>query len=125
MCSPGLVVDRYQEGDRWNVLISLRETKSKGDMEEFYIERRVRNGFVNKNEARQCELWHATRHLRLSVTFPKKRRCKRAVLLERNRNRATVLGHDHFLDLPDGRQVLTWETGTPRRFETYTIKWTW
>lgn len=28
-CSPGVVADRYQEGDRWNILISLRETKSK------------------------------------------------------------------------------------------------
>src|SRR5688572_2503878 len=24
-CSPGVVVDKYQEGDRWNILISLRE----------------------------------------------------------------------------------------------------
>ncbi len=32
-CSPGKVVDRHQEGDRWNVLISLRETKSAGDIE--------------------------------------------------------------------------------------------
>src|SRR5258708_2698203 len=26
-CEPGVVVDRYQDGDRWNILISLRGTK--------------------------------------------------------------------------------------------------
>jgi hypothetical protein len=29
-CSPGIEVDHYPEGDRWNALISLRETKSTG-----------------------------------------------------------------------------------------------
>ena len=45
-CSPGVVVDRDQEGNRWNVLISLRETKNSGDVEDFYIERRVTEGFT-------------------------------------------------------------------------------
>jgi len=62
-CSPGIEADRYQEGDRWNVLISLRETKSKGDVEDYYIERKVRNGFLNEWEWRQTELWHTTHYL--------------------------------------------------------------
>lgn len=33
-CTPGVPVDRYQEGHRWQVLISLRETKNRGDVEE-------------------------------------------------------------------------------------------
>jgi hypothetical protein len=36
-CSPGIVADRYLEGGHWNVLISLRQTKGTGDIEEFYI----------------------------------------------------------------------------------------
>lgn len=124
-CSPGVEVDRYQEGDRWNVLISLRETKSSGDIEDFYIERTVKYGFTQDEECRQVELRHRTKRLRLAVIFPKKRRCQRAVLLERNRNRTTVLGQKHFTDLPDGRQMLTWETTKPRRFEIYTLKWKW
>ena len=35
-CSPGVLVDR------WNVLISLRETKNAGDVTNFYIERTVK-----------------------------------------------------------------------------------
>jgi hypothetical protein len=124
-CSPGIEVDRYQEGDRWNVLISLRETKSAGDVEDFYIERTVRSGFTKDEEWRQTEIRHRTRKLKLSIIFPKKRRCRRAVLMERNRNRTTELDPRYFTDLPDGRQVLTWEISKPRRFEIYTIKWKW
>ncbi len=124
-CSPGKVVDRYQEGDRWNVLISLRETKSAGDIEDFYIKRTVRDGFTKDEEWRQIELRHRTKRLKLAIVFPKERRCQRAVLIERSRNRTTVLDPKHFSDLPDGHQVLTWEPGKIRRFETYTIKWKW
>jgi hypothetical protein len=124
-CSPGVEVDRYQEGDRWNVLISLRETKSAGDVEDFYIERKVKRGFTKDEEWRQTEIRHRTKHLRMAIIFPGDRPCRRAVLVERSRNRTIVLDQKHFTDLPDGCQVLTWETRNPRRFEVFTIKWRW
>ena len=49
-CSPGVVADRYQEGDRWNILISLRETKHKGDITEFHIERLEKQSFIKADE---------------------------------------------------------------------------
>ena len=124
-CTPGSEVDHYQEGDRWNILISLRETKNSGDIEDFYIERTAKEGFITAEESLQTEIRHRTRRLRMSIIFPKRRPCKRALLLERSRNRTTVLGPEHFIDLPDGRQRLTWETSTIRGFEIYTIKWKW
>ena len=124
-CSPGIEVDRYQEGDRWNVLISLRETKSAGDVDDFYIERKVRRGFTRDEEWRQTEIRDRTRWLSLAIIFPKERLCQRAVLIERNRKRTTVLDQGNFSTLPDGRQVLTWETRKPRLFEIYTLKWKW
>jgi hypothetical protein len=124
-CSPGTPVDRYQNGDRWNVLISLRETKSSGDIEEFFIQRRIKRGFTQKEEWWQTEMQHQTRWLRHCIIFPKKRRCQRAVLVEKTKNRTTVFSAEHFADLPDGRQILTWENKKPRRFETYTIQWRW
>jgi hypothetical protein len=124
-CSPGKVVDRYQEGDRWNVLISLRETKSAGDVVGFHIERTVKHGFTKVEEWRQVEIRHWTRRLKISIIFPKERRCQRAVLVNRSRNQTTVLGQEHFNDLPDGRQELTWETRKIRRLEIYTIRWKW
>ena len=124
-CSPGEVVDRYQEGDRWNVLISLRETKSAGDVTDFYIERLVKNGFTRDGEWRQIKIRHRTKRLRIAIVFPKERRCQRAVIVERSRNRTTVLGAEYFTQLPDGRQVLAWGTNRIRRLEIYTIRWTW
>ena len=123
--SPGVEVDRYQDGDRWNVLISLRETKSSGDVEDFYIQRTIKGGFTKTEEWRQTDIRYQTRHLRLAIIFPRKRRCQRAVLIERNRNRTTELEQRQFSELPDGRQMLTWETKHPKRFEIYTIRWKW
>ena len=124
-CTPGKEVDRYQEGDRWNILISLRETKNRGDITDFYIERTVRRGFSEAEEWRQVEITHSTKRLRLAIIFPQARRCQRAILRQRSRNRTTVLGPEHFVDLPDGRQMLAWEIKKLRRFEVYTLEWKW
>ena len=123
--SKGRAVDHYKEGDRWNVLISLRETKSKGDIEDFYIERTVRNGFTQKEEWWQVEVWHRTHRLRLNLLFPKCRHCKRAVLHTRGANKTLVLGQQNFHSLPNGCQLLRWEARNPRRAEVYTIRWQW
>lgn len=123
--SPGIVADRYREGDRWNILISLRETKSKGDIKDFYIERTATDGFTQTEEWWQVEVWQKTHRLKLQAFFPKNRHCRRAVLHERARNQTTVLGHEHFHILPDGRQLLVWQTTDPRPAEVYTIRWTW
>ncbi len=124
-CSPGVAVDEFQDGDRWTVLISLRETKNKGDIVDFYISRIVRDGFTKDDEWRQTEIQFPTRRLRMSVIFPKERWCQRAVIQEKTRNRTLILGPAHFMHLPDGRQILTWEKKRPAQHETYTLKWQW
>jgi hypothetical protein len=124
-CSPRIEVDHYREGDRWNILISLRETKQRGDTAEFYLQRKVLRGFMQAQEWWQIEMQHPTDWLRMSLIFPMRRHCQRAVLVERKHNRSLVLGPEHFVNLPDGRQLLTWETQNPPRFETYTLKWNW
>ena len=124
-CSPGVVVDRYQEGDRWNIVISLRASKSRGDIEEFSIERRVKGGFTQAVEWRQVEIRHRTRHLRLAVVFPKARPCRQAQLIQRSRHRVLPLGPEHLHALPDGRQRLAWETKNIQPLEIYTVKWWW
>jgi hypothetical protein len=124
-CSPGFVVDRYRDGDRWNMLISLRETKSRGDIENFYMESKMLHSFTKRDEWWQVEMYNHTRSLKLTICFPRDKQCQRAVLFEKTRNRATILDSTSLSNLPDGRQVLTWETRNPRQFETYTIKWDW
>lgn len=124
-CSPGVEVDRYQEGDQWNILISLRETRSAGDVMDFYTERTIKHGFTKVEEWWQVEIRHRTRQFRLAIIFPKERHCRRAVLIQRNHHRTSALGPEHFTNRPDGRQVLAWEPEKLKRFETYTLKWLW
>lgn len=124
-CSPGVPVDSYCDGYKTKVLISLRETKQRGDITEFRFRRTIANGFTEANEWLQTEISHRTRHLRLSVIFPSDRPCQHAVMVERNRNRTTRLGPSHSSQLTDGRQVLTWERRHPCINEFYTLKWLW
>jgi hypothetical protein len=124
-CTPGVVVDKYREGDRWNILIALHGTKSVGDVEHFYIERTVINGYLREEEWLQTEIRRQTRRLKMSVIFPQQRCCSRAEVSQRRANRVTALGPDHFHRLPDGRQLVTWETNHVRGYEVYTLKWRW
>lgn len=124
-CSPGVVADRYQEGDRWNILISLRETKNKGDITEFHIQRLEKDTFLQAEEWQQTEIRRKTRRLQMNIIFPKHRRCQRAVLTQRRHNRIQVLGPEYFHELPDGRQLLTWESKRVYPYDIFTIKWRW
>ena len=124
-CSPGTPVDRYQEGHRWHILISLRETKHKGDMEEFHIERDIIDGFTRAEEDFQFEIDHVTHSLTLSVVFPAGRLPDRVTLIEQNANRSTELGPRHKRVLPDGRLEIVWRTERPRLYEAYIVRWKW
>lgn len=124
-CTPGIVVDKWREGDRWNVLISLRETRSRGDITEFYIVRVEKNTFTQAEEWLQTEIRRPTHRLQMGIIFPRERPCQRAVVIQRSRNRVTVLGPGHFHQLPDGRQLVRWVTDNVRTYELYTLKWWW
>ena len=124
-CAPGVVVDTYRQGDRFNILISLRDTKSTGDIEQFHIERIVKNGYMCHEEWLQTEIRRRTRRLRMAVIFPKGRPGYDAVLAKRSTNQTIALGPEHFDTLPDGRRMLSWETTLIRGYEVYTLKWRW
>jgi hypothetical protein len=124
-CAPGVEVDRYREGHRYRVLISLRQTKNRGDVEEFRIQRTITNGFVKSLEHYQTEIDHVTRKITLSLIFPEKRPAKQVFLIEQNRNRSQVLGAKNWITLPDGRHQVTWKCRKPRLFEAYILRWNW
>lgn len=107
------------------MLISLRETKHRGDVVEFYIERKVKEGFTHAEEWQQVELRRRTHQVQMKVIFPKGRLCQRAIVIQRSRNKVFVLGAQNFRLLPDGRQLLTWETKQVNTYEVYTLKWMW
>ena len=124
-CHPGVPVDVYDDGAKKTILISLRETKSRGDVLRFHIQRKIVAGFGKRHEWWESEAYHRIRRLRVAIIFPKGRPCQHATLAQRSRNNAIKLGKRHFCFLKDGRQRLTWEIRGPRLYDRYTIKWVW
>lgn len=124
-CSPGAAVDRYREGHRFHVLISLRQTMNRGDSQEFNIERTIKNGFRKDLEDFQTEIDHPTKKMSVSVVFPRKRPPSKAWMIEQNATRTTELGPEHRQSMPDGRQQITWSINKPRLFEAYILRWSW
>jgi hypothetical protein len=124
-CSPGQAVDRYRDGHRYNILISLRETKQRDEVETFLIERKIVDGFTQDTELFQTDIDHRTHHLILSLIFPKNRPPRRVTLVEQNSQKSTILGEKYRKELPDGREEYLWQTRKPRLFEAYILKWEW
>ncbi|MBZ0285026.1 MAG: hypothetical protein K8L97_30100 [Anaerolineae bacterium] len=122
-CSPGVVVDRYREGHRYRVLISLRESKKRGDLETFHIERTITDGFTRPEEDFQTDIDHRTHYLSICVIFPKNRLPQDVRLIEQNATRSRPL--DHHQVLADGRVQIIWETKHPQLYESYILAWHW
>jgi hypothetical protein len=66
-CSPGTAVDRYRSGYRTHVLISRREVRNKGDVDEFNVLWCIRQGFLQRTEQWETRVTHRTRHLKINV----------------------------------------------------------
>ncbi len=124
-CSPGVPVDRYQEGYRFKVLISLRQTKNRGDIEEFRIERHIKHGFVNSEGYFQTNVDHQTDKFSLSVVFPSERKPFEVFLVEEDAARTTALTAENMHELPNGKWLVEWSTNKPKRFESYILRWKW
>lgn len=124
-CRPGVPVDFYEDGSKHNVLISLRETKNRGDELDLRIERGIKNGLLHTPWWLETEVDHPMKHLKLSIVFPRDRHCKKATVTRRSTGWTVTLGEEHFKFLQDGRQQLIWETKHPKLHDLYTIKWIW
>jgi len=57
-CQPGVPVDFYQDGSKWNVLISPRETQNRGDELDFRVERELKDGLTQSSEWLETEVDH-------------------------------------------------------------------
>ena len=124
-CSPGVPVDFYQDGSRHTILISLRETKSRGDVLMFVIRRKIVGGFREPDESWETAIYHRIKHLEITIVFPKGRSCQKATVTQRSTSKTIALGPKHFQFLEDGRQHLTWEIRNPRLHDRYSLKWRW
>jgi hypothetical protein len=124
-CSPGVAADQYREGHKYRILISLRETKNRGDVAEFFIERTIKQGFTKSVEDFQIDIDHFTKHLKLVIVFPLERLPKQVKLLQQHGRRTKTLEAEARHVLPDGRQQVVWETRHLKLHEAYVVRWEW
>ena len=124
-CSPGIPVDRYRLGHKMLILISLREVKQRGDLDEFHIEWGIGDGFIRQDEQWETEISHPTRHLKMTLLFPRKKIPKRVQLVESDRQKTWPLESAQQCRLPDGRWQVNCEIQNPRLNERYILKWSW
>jgi hypothetical protein len=122
-CTPGKSVDRYRLGHKTYVLISRREVKNRGDIDQFNIEWEMHNGFLRRTEQWETHVKHPMKHLKVSVIFPKSAPPQRTTMIENNRQRCHPLQSAQ--RLPGSRWQITWEASKPRLHETYILQWEW
>ena len=123
-CTPRIPVDRYRSGYKTYILISRREVKDKGDVDEFNIEWDMCGGFLRRAEQWETHVTHRTKDLKINVVFPRSRPPRHTVLIEGNRQRSHDLGKRGQV-LPDGRRRVSWETRHPCLYENYLLQWEW
>jgi len=124
-CSPGVVVDQYRPGQKTYILISLRENKQRGDLDEFHIRWNLQDAFRRSQEQWETEVSHRTRQLLVRLIFPKARPPVRVWLGEYLRRRTRLLDDSLMQRLPDGRWQVEWQMERPRLHERYALKWEW
>jgi len=123
--SRGVPVDRYRTGYKTYILLSLREVKNRGDLDEFNIQWKIQQGFLTKDGYWATDISNKTRHLMVNVIFPMNRPPTRVTIEESNRKRTRSLGTEAIKPLPDGRWQVAWETNNPRLYEIYVLRWIW
>jgi hypothetical protein len=124
-CKPGIPVDCYRLGYKTYVLISLREVKSKGDIDEFISRWKIQKGFFKSTGFWGTEINHDTDYVKTQVMFPKTRPPQRITVVEKNRQKTTLLGQNNIKQLPDGKWLVTWEKSKPKLHEQYIMNWAW
>lgn len=124
-CFPGVAVDRYRLGFKTHILISLREVRSKGDIDNYTVTWKIRDGFLKPTGFWGTEVCHDTDFIRGEVIFPKTRPPKQVFLIEKNRQKTHVLDTEIAKQLPDGKWIIGWELSKPKLHEQYILKWFW
>src|SRR5687767_13879319 len=101
-CSPGEPVDEFRLGHKTCKLISLREYRNKGDVDEFHIEWSMQHGFLKPTGFWGTGIRYKTKKVTVKVIFPKDRPPMRASITESNLQRTRILENDSFKLLPNG-----------------------
>ena len=67
-----MAVDKYRSGYKTHILISLREAKNRGDIDEFNIQWCISRGFLSSTGFWGTDVDHRTASVKVEVVFPEK-----------------------------------------------------
>lgn len=123
--SPGYPVDRYKIGYKTYILLSLREVKNRGDVDEFNVQWKIKNGFLKRDGFWETDISSRTNYIKINVIFPKGRPPQNLRLVEHNIRRTAALGNEAVQHMADGRWRVSWEKHKPKLYEHYIIRWDW
>lgn len=124
-CSPGIEVDRYRPAETTYILISLRDTKSKGDIDDFHIQWVAKNAFSRDREVWATRISHRTKSLKLQLILPSSRPPRKAKITERLSKRVYQLDSAAFVQLADKKWSVVWETNRVCVNQQYLFDWEW
>ena len=124
-CSPGTPVDEYRLGHKTYKLISLREFRNRGDVEEINIQWDIRNGFLLERGFWGTAINQRMKKLTVKIVFPKNRPPLHVAITECNLQRTHNLENATQQCSSDGRSMIVWEKENPRLYEDYILSWKW
>ena len=124
-CSPGIEVDRYKPAHTTYIVISLRETKQRGDIDEYDIQWDAKDAFTRSREAWVTEISHRTTQIKLQIIFPTGRPPHNIKMTERYRNRVHEIDRANYQQMADGRWLISWQMQHPRINERFLFEWDW
>src|SRR3990172_225425 len=123
--TPGIPVDRYKSGHRTHVVISLRENKYKGDVDEFNVEWKIKDGFLRKDAFWQTDISHKFGQIAVNLILPKERRPYHVFVEEANRKGKYTVSKENIKKMPDGKWHISWSLASPHLYEQYILRWVW
>jgi hypothetical protein len=125
-CDPGVAVDNFRQEGRHNVVVSLRETKRRGDVGDFQIQRTFIDSFRNQSESVHADILTMTQQLTIKVMFPADRPPTRAWAISHSAKAAQKQPHTLSpKGAADGRQYVEHTLRRPKFGEEYIVGWDW
>jgi len=64
-CTPGTPGDRHRSGHKTHILVSRREVKNRGDVDEFNVEWQIRDGFLRRTGYWETHVTHQIKSLEI------------------------------------------------------------
>lgn len=124
-CSPGVAADQYKPDRKTFILISLRDAKQRGEIEDFHIQWEMDEAFTNDNEFWSTDISHRTKQLRLEVSFPIARPPVNARGIIRRGHVDETIELNELEKGLDGSWTIVWEVTKPKLGASYLINWQW